>query len=120
MPIVRAADARRGDIGAGLATPSPGASELIVCSASAEPARVGRAHSHDREEVIVLTAGSAVAVLDGERYEVVAGDTVIVPAGVVHEFVAGDDGFECITCEPVGIRIFDDEGNERELPWTMR
>jgi quercetin dioxygenase-like cupin family protein len=124
MPLVRAADARRrerpGASGAGLATPSLGAAELIVCSASFEPGFGGGAgHKHDREEVVVIVAGSGVATLDGEDVPFDAGDTVIVPPGVMHSFAAGDDGFECITCEPAGIRFFDAHDNEMESPWTM-
>jgi quercetin dioxygenase-like cupin family protein len=73
-----------------------------------------------REEVVVVTGGTGAAMLDGVTHAVEAGDTVIVPAGVVHSFAAGADGFQCITCEPAGIRMFDPDGNEQEGRWTMR
>jgi quercetin dioxygenase-like cupin family protein len=124
MPVVRAADARREDGAdtkrAGLATPSLGAAELIVCSLDAALGWHGAPHSHDREEVVVVTGGTGTAMLDGVTYAVEAGDTVIVPAGVVHSFAAGADGLQCITCEPAGIRTFDPEGDEKEARWTMR
>jgi quercetin dioxygenase-like cupin family protein len=124
MPVIRAAEARRaagpGTKRAGLATPSLGAAELVVCSVDAELGWQGAPHKHDREEVVLVTGGSGTVTLDDETYEVAAGDTVIVPPGVVHSFAAGSGGIECITCEPAGIRIFDPEGNEKEVPWTMR
>jgi mannose-6-phosphate isomerase-like protein (cupin superfamily) len=46
----------------------------------------GRPHSHDREEIIVFVRGSAVAVLEGERTEVGAGDVVVIPPGTLHTF----------------------------------
>jgi quercetin dioxygenase-like cupin family protein len=73
-----------------------------------------------REEVVVVTGGTGAAMLDGVTHAVEAGDTVIVPAGVVHSFAAGADGFQCITCEPAGIRMFDPDGNEQEGRWTTR
>lgn len=124
MTVVRAADARREDGAdskrAGLATPSLGSSELIVCSLDAELGWHGTPHSHDREEVVVVTGGTGTVSLDGVTTAIEAGDTVIVPAGVVHAFAAGADGLQCITCEPAGIRTFDPDGNEKEARWTMR
>jgi quercetin dioxygenase-like cupin family protein len=124
MPVIRAAEARRADGAgtrrAGLATPSLGASELIVCSVDAELGWQGSPHKHDREEVVLVVGGSGTVTLDDESHEVAAGDTVIVPPGVVHSFAAGAGGIACITCEPAGIRIFDSDGNEKEVPWTMR
>jgi quercetin dioxygenase-like cupin family protein len=124
MTVVRAADARREDGAgtkrAGLATPSLGSAELIVCSLDADFGWHGAPHSHDREEVVVVTGGTGTAWLDGVTYAVEAGDTVIVAAGVVHSFAAGARGLQCITCEPAGIRTFDPDGNEKEARWTMR
>jgi quercetin dioxygenase-like cupin family protein len=124
MTVVRPADARREDAAgtkrAGLATPSLGAAELIVCSLDAELGWRGAPHTHDREEVVVVTGGAGTAELDGVVHEIEAGDTVIVAAGVVHSFAAGAGGMQCITCEPAGIRTFDPDGNEKEARWTMR
>src|SRR6185312_12081683 len=76
MPVVRAADARREDGAdtkrAGLATPSLGAAELIVCSLDAALGWHGAPHSHDREEVVVVTGGTGTAMLDGVTYAVEA------------------------------------------------
>src|SRR5439155_15729407 len=114
------ADARWRGTNAGLATSSLGATELIVCAVRAEPGRTGVPHKHDREEIVVVIDGSGTATLDGEDHEIAAGDTVIIPAGVVHAFTSGSDGYFCITCEPAGIRFFDPDGNEADVPWLMR
>jgi quercetin dioxygenase-like cupin family protein len=123
-PVIRAADVRRVDApgfsAEGIATPSLGTQEHIVCRARSDAGRRGRAHSHDREEILLVTAGSATAVLGEDEVEVLAGDVVVIPAGTLHTFLAGSDGFECLTVEPRGIRFFDDAGVEYEMPEVMR
>ncbi len=125
MPVVRAEAARRtsepGLEAAGLATPSLGARELVLGTARIEPGRRQRPHSHDREEVISVLVGEAVATLDGEEVALRPGDTLIVPPGVVHELVgSGEEPFECLTCEPAEIQFFESDGREREAPEVMR
>jgi len=75
MPVIRAADARRRGSNAGLATPSLGATELVVCSVRAEAGQSGVAHKDDREEIVVVIEGSGTATLDGEEHEIAAGDS---------------------------------------------
>ncbi len=103
----------------GMATPSLGAYETTVCRARFAPSHKGTSHSHDREEIIVVLAGSATADLDGELIEIRDGDTLIVPTGVLHDFHAGVEGFDCLTIEPVGIRFFGPDGVERDPPEVM-
>ncbi|WP_427889059.1 aldehyde dehydrogenase family protein [Kribbella sp. GL6] len=44
-------------------------------------------HSHNVEESVLVFAGQATAVIDGERVDLEAGDATWVPAGVPHQFV---------------------------------
>ena len=44
-------------------------------------------HSHNVEESVLVFAGQATAVIDGERVELEAGDATWVPAGVPHQFI---------------------------------
>ncbi len=103
----------------GMATPSLGAHETTVCRARFAPSHKGTSHSHDREEIIVVLAGSATAELDGDPVEIRDGDTLVVPAGVLHGFHAGVEGFDCLTIEPAGIRFFGADGVERDPPEVM-
>ena len=43
-------------------------------------------HSHNVEESVLILEGEAVAEIDGEEFELVAGEATWVPAGVPHRF----------------------------------
>jgi succinate-semialdehyde dehydrogenase/glutarate-semialdehyde dehydrogenase len=49
-------------------------------------------HSHNVEESVLVFAGQATAVIDGERVDLDAGDATWVPAGVPHQFINRGDG----------------------------
>jgi len=53
-------------------------------------------HRHDHDELIVVVAGGAIFITDGDR-RVGPGDSVVVPAGVVHSFVCGTEGMQLVT-----------------------
>jgi quercetin dioxygenase-like cupin family protein len=53
-------------------------------------------HRHDHDELIVVVAGGATFMTDGDR-RVGPGDSVVVPAGVVHSFVCGAEGMQLLT-----------------------
>ncbi len=44
-------------------------------------------HSHNVEESVLILEGGAVSEIDGERFDLVAGDATWVPAGVPHRFL---------------------------------
>jgi HTH-type transcriptional regulator, repressor for puuD len=49
-------------------------------------------HSHNVEESVLVIEGDAVAEIDGERFDLVAGDATWVPAGVPHRFLNRGSG----------------------------
>jgi succinate-semialdehyde dehydrogenase/glutarate-semialdehyde dehydrogenase len=49
-------------------------------------------HSHNVEESVLVFAGQATAVIDGQRVDLEAGDATWVPAGVPHQFINRGDG----------------------------
>jgi HTH-type transcriptional regulator, repressor for puuD len=49
-------------------------------------------HSHNVEESVLILEGEAVAEIDGERFDLVAGDATWVPAGVPHRFLNRGSG----------------------------
>jgi quercetin dioxygenase-like cupin family protein len=63
----------------GLAAPSRGALETSVWRATLAPGKPADQHQLDREHVVVLLAGRAVATLDEIEHPVAAGDAIVVP-----------------------------------------
>ncbi|GAB2721320.1 cupin domain-containing protein [Nocardia thraciensis] len=107
MPVVRGSTAPVFDLPnatfTGLASPSRGAAETCVWRTRVKPGAAPDEHSFDREEVILAIAGRAVALLEGVRHEIAAGDAVVIPAGT--SFGLGnpyDEPFEAVAVLPVG------------------
>jgi HTH-type transcriptional repressor of puuD len=48
-------------------------------------------HSHNVEESVLILAGEAIAEIDGEPFDLVAGEATWVPAGVPHRFLNRGD-----------------------------
>lgn len=44
-------------------------------------------HSHNVEESVLILEGDAIAEIDGEQFDLVAGDATWVPAGIPHRFL---------------------------------
>jgi quercetin dioxygenase-like cupin family protein len=122
MPLIRAENTRKFSIAGlavtGLAAPSTGASETSVWRVRIAPAAPGKAHSLDREEILVALSGRANVTLGAEHMQLAPGDVLIVPAGVSFSLGAGDDGFEALAVAPVGVRARFPEGEAFAPPWT--
>lgn len=87
----------------GLASPSRGASETCVWRLQVHPGAEPAEHSFDHEEVLIATAGRALASLAGTSHEVTAGDAVIVPAHTSFSLAnPGAEPFEAVVALPVG------------------
>src|SRR3954470_3995671 len=65
-----------------LASPSRGATETCVWRISLGPGTPGLPHQVTREEIFVITAGTARVTIDGATSDLVAGDALVVPQGV--------------------------------------
>lgn len=57
-------------------------------------------HTNLVEHEQYVLRGSAVVEIDGQSYEVSAGDSVYIPGQVPHSYQAGDDGFEFLCVVP--------------------
>jgi quercetin dioxygenase-like cupin family protein len=83
MPVIHRADAPtfhvHGADFVGLAAPSRGSNENSVWQTTLPPGAPGVEHSLDREEIIVVVSGQALATLDGKAELVSAGDAIVVP-----------------------------------------
>jgi quercetin dioxygenase-like cupin family protein len=56
-------------------------------------------HLHPYDETFIVEAGSATFTVDGETFELGAGQIVVVPANTPHKFVSGE-GFRLISISP--------------------
>ena len=124
MPVSRDADVeaheRFGNFMQGLATPSRGASEVMVWRTRVTPGGGPPVHKHDHEEVVVIVSGTGTfEEADGTVHAFGPGDTLFAPAGTVHELKA-DDGVavEWIACMPTGTKTFKADGVELPTPWA--
>ena len=127
MPVIFAADAPRFTLAdapqtvfTGLAAPSRGARETSLWRVALAPGTPASGHSLDREELIVILAGQALAHIDGDEYAVGAGDTLIVPAGSAFSLANPHaELFEAIAVLPVGARASIGDGQWFMPPWTV-
>jgi quercetin dioxygenase-like cupin family protein len=56
-------------------------------------------HVHPYDETFIVEAGSATFTVDGETFELGAGQIAVVPANTPHKFVSGE-GFRLISVNP--------------------
>ena len=122
MPVIRRDEAKvtedRGNRYAPLAGEHSGAFELMVIHTTKDSGANTVAHSHDREEIVVILAGNGTFSIGFESHQVGPGDTVIIPPGAVHQVsVEGDEPLEAMLIKPNGIRFFDPDGLEYTPTW---
>jgi quercetin dioxygenase-like cupin family protein len=111
-----------GNVGAPLATPSLGATEVSVIRQRQRPGGANPPHAHDREEVMVVLAGAVTVTVPGDPAEpcrLAPGDAIILPAGIPHRVeTAGPDWAEWLLVAPAGVRFFHAGGEEGSPPWA--
>ena len=108
-----------GNFGSALATPSRGATEVSVIRQRQQPGGANPAHVHDREEVMVLLAGTVTVTVAGKPHALSPGDVVIVPPRTAHEVEnAGAEPAEWILSAPAGVWFFHATGEEGFPPWS--
>lgn len=108
-----------GNYGSGVATPSRGAAEVSVIRQRQLPGGTNPAHSHDREEVMVLLAGAVTVTVAGAARALGRGDALIVPPRTLHEVAnTGDQPAEWLLVAPAGVRFFHANGEEGTPPWS--
>ena len=108
-----------GNFGSGVATPSRGAAEGSVVRQRQQAGGTNPAHTHDREEVMVLLAGAVTVTVAGEPHPLGPGDAVIVPPQTPHRVEnAGSAVAEWLLVAPAGVRFFHATGEEGSPPWS--
>lgn len=124
MTVVHGDDVRfietpGGNFGSGLATPSRGAREVSVIRQRQQAGGANPEHTHDREEVMVVLAGSITVTAGGQTHGLGPGDAVIVPPRTSHRVEnAGGEPAEWLLVAPAGVRFFHSSGEEGSPPWS--
>jgi mannose-6-phosphate isomerase-like protein (cupin superfamily) len=123
MPVIRSSAAPQFTIPGltitGLAAPSRGARETCVWRLALAANTPGTPHSLDREEIFVVLAGRAVAVIGDDTVELAPGDALIVPARQPFSLSNPHaEPFEAIAVLPVGGLAAMPAGAAFAPPWT--
>jgi mannose-6-phosphate isomerase-like protein (cupin superfamily) len=124
MPHIAADDAPTfqlpGTTFIGLAAPSRGSTENAVWRVRLAPGTPARPHQLTREEVFVVTAGSAVASVAGAEVRLGCGDSLVVPAFTDFSLAnPSSDVFEAVVVLPVGARAMLEDGVLFAPPWSL-
>lgn len=77
-------------------------------------------HQLTREEILVATAGSATAFVDGTEIRIDAGDALVVPAFTDFSLTNPHEKlFEAIAVLPVGTRAIIEGSEPFAPPWCL-
>ena len=105
---------------AAVATPSRGACEVSVVRQRQQPEGGNPLHSHDREEVMVVTQGTVEVVLGGESVTLAAGDSLVIPAQTLHSLTnTGEVESEWLIIAPAGVGFFHESGERASPAWAQ-
>jgi len=123
MPVISGAAAPQftlpGVTFIGLASPSRGAKENAVWRLIMAPGVAPLPHRLTREEILVATAGTAVATIAGEAHRLAAGDSIVVPAGTDFSLATpGGEAFEAVVILPVGGQAMIGDEAPFTPPWA--
>jgi quercetin dioxygenase-like cupin family protein len=124
MPVIAAPPAPTHDIGSArftsLATPSLGTTETSVWSVEIPPHAPATPHSLTREEIFVVTAGTASVTIDGVSGTAHVGDAIVVPALTRFELRnASDRALRLLCCMPAGGQGIIGDDAPFTPPWTL-
>lgn len=109
-----------GNFTSGLATPSRGAQEVNVIRQHETPGGHNPPHRHDREEVMVMLAGTVTVTVETVLETLLPGDTLIVPAQALHQIAnTGHEPAEWLIIAPQGRRFFSASGEEALPIWAQ-
>ena len=125
MPIIHPTHLERfeghGGIMCGLATPSQGATELLLWRATMHVGASSQPQYHDHEEIVFILQGEGLAHLAGEVFPFAAGDTLIFPASAVHQVTnTGETPLDALILLPVGTSSFLPDGEKLPAPAWAR
>jgi quercetin dioxygenase-like cupin family protein len=62
-------------------------------------------HTHDREQILIVTAGKGVVATETEERTVTSGDIILIPAGEKHWHGSVGEPFSHIYVSPAGSKM---------------
>lgn len=127
MALVRATEAPRFDLPGihffGLLAPSRGSTELCTWRLEVEPGAGtnGETHQLDHEEVFVMLAGSLTITIDGQAFNLLAGDALAVPPrSQLSVANPTSEPAQSLVCIRAGFRAMTASGEEIGTPpWAL-
>ncbi len=103
----------------GIATPSRGAQEVSIIRQRQQPGGGNPPHTHDREEVMLVTAGTVEVRIQEDVVTLSPGDTLVVPAQTLHQLATvGEVDAEWLLIAPAGIGFFHANGEQADPVWA--
>ena len=126
MPYIPSSEAKvfkipnTGTTFTGLAAPSRGSKENAVWRVTVEPGTPARVHQLTREEILIVTTGSATASINGSVISFNAGDALVVPPFTNFSLAnPHQTAFEAIVVLPVGAQAMMEGGEPFVPPWSV-
>ena len=108
-----------GNSASGVATTSRGAAEVSVIRQRQQVGGTNPAHTHDREEVMILLSGNVTVSASGESVAIGPGDAVIIQRRTLHRIEnTGSLPAEWLLVATAGVRFFHAGGEEANPPWS--
>jgi quercetin dioxygenase-like cupin family protein len=124
MTVIRQTELRYietpgGNYGAAVATPSKGAVDVSIIRQRQTPGGANPAHTHNREEVMLILSGETTVVLNGDLITLGQGDSLIIPAGTAHHIEnRGAEDAEWLLLAPAGVEFIKSTGENGTPPWA--
>jgi quercetin dioxygenase-like cupin family protein len=104
---------------AGIATASRGATDVSVIRQRQQPGGGNPPHTHDREEVMLVTEGSVEVRIGKDVVTLNAGDSLVIPANTEHQLAnAGATDAEWLLIAPAGVGFFHASGERADPVWA--
>ncbi len=104
----------------GIATPSRGAREVSVIRQRQQPGGGNPPHTHDREEVMLVTEGSVEVLVGDVSVTLNPGDTLVIPAQTLHQLAnVGQADAEWLLIAPAGVGFFHANGEQADPVWAQ-
>lgn len=112
-------DSPNGNSSGAIATPTKGATEVSVIQQHEMAGGKNPPHRHNREEIMVMLAGSVSVTVDDQEEILSAGDTLIVPANTLHHLAnTGDQTAEWLIISTADRTFVTPDGQVVAPPWA--
>ncbi len=124
MPVLTAPSSPTHEVGTtrftSLATPSIGTTRTAIWAVEIAPDTPATPHAMTTEELFVVTAGSAVVLMDGIESSARPGDVIVVPPDTVFALSnGGAEPLQLLCCLPVGGQARMADGSTFTPPWSQ-